>query len=264
MRRIIDKIHGKLNIFSRPTRTVDFIICGTQKGGTTALDEYLREHPEVCMADQKEVHYFDSEEYFGNGVPDYSEYHAFFSPTRTHKVLGEATPIYMYWKKVPKRIFEYNRDMKIILILRNPIDRAYSHWNMERSRNADNLPFRSAIDAESERCREAFPEQHRVYSYIDRGHYLDQLRRIWKYFPKESVLILKNDDLKRDPNGTLNHVPVFLGITKFKDIENKNVHSLPYKCDMSNEEREVLKAIFEPEIKELQEVLQWDCSDWLN
>ena len=169
----------------------------------------------------------------------------------------------MYWNKSPKRIFEYNPEMKIILILRNPIDRAYSHWNMERSRNADNLPFRDAIDTESERCREALPDQHRVYSYIDRGHYLEQLRRIWTYFPKERVLILKNENLKQNPNGVLNQVSVFLGITQFKNIENKNVHSRPYVFRMTTEERDVLKAVFEPEIKELEEELQWDCSDWL-
>ena len=211
------------------------------------------------MANQKEVHFFDNEKHFANGMPDYSKYHAFFVLKRRI----EATPIYMYWNKSPKRIFEYNPEMKIILILRNPIDRAYSHWNMERSRNADNLPFRDAIDTESERCREALPDQHRVYSYIDRGHYLEQLRRIWTYFPKERVLILKNENLKQNPNGVLNQVSVFLGITQFKNIENKNVHSRPYVFRMTTEERDVLKAVFEPEIKELEEELQWDCSDWL-
>jgi len=134
---------------------------------------------------------------------------------------------------------------------------------MARSRKADNLSFGDAIDTESERCREALPYQHRVYSYIDRGHYLDQLRRIWTYFPKERVLILKNEDLKQNPNGTLSRVSFFLGITQFNNIENKDVHSRPYVSRMSTEERDVLKSIFEPEIKELEEELQWDCSDWL-
>lgn len=253
----------KLKILSPSSMTVDFVICGTQKGGTTALDAYLREHPEICMANRKEVHYFDNEKYFVNGVPDYSEYHAYFSPKKMHKVFGEATPIYMYWSESPKRIFEYNPEMKIILILRNPIDRAYSHWNMERSRNTDDMSFESALKSETERCCEALPYQHRVFSYIDRGHYLDQLRRIWTYFPKESVLVLKNDDLKQNPNNTLNQVATFLGITHFNNIKNRDVHSRPYVSHMSIDERDFLKSIFEPEIKELEEELQWDCSDWL-
>lgn len=263
MRSTVKKIHRKLNTLFPFKRTVDFLICGTQKGGTTALDAYLREHPEICMANQKEVHYFDNEKHFANGIPDYSKYHAFFSPKKTHKVLGESTPIYMYWNEAPKRIFEYNPKMKIIIILRNPIDRAYSHWNMERSRNADNLSFRDAITTEKERCREALPYPHRVFSYVDRGHYLYQLQRIWEYFPKERVLILKHEDLKQNPNYTLNQVSKFLGTAQFNNIENKNVHSLPYMSQMSTEEKDFLKSIFETEIKELEEKLQWNCSDWL-
>lgn len=260
MTSTIKMILRKLSPFKR---TVNFVICGTQKGGTTALDAYLREHPEVCMANRKEVHFFDHEEYFANGNPDYSKYHVFFNPNKTHKVLGEATPIYMYWRDSPKRIFEYNREMKIIVILRNPVERAYSHWNMERSRHADNLSFRDAINTESERCGEALPYQHRVFSYIDRGHYLDQLRRIWEYFPKEQVLVLKNADLKLSPEETLNQAASFLGITPFNYIEEKDVHSRPYVSHISKEERAYLKSIFDPEIRELEVELQWDCSEWL-
>ncbi len=83
------------------TRIVNFAICGTQKGGTSALDTYLRGHPEICMADRKEVHFFDNEAAFATGKPDYSRYHSFFSPNDTQRILGESTPIYMYWKPAP-------------------------------------------------------------------------------------------------------------------------------------------------------------------
>lgn len=245
-------------------RTVDFVICGTQKGGTTALDAYLREHSEICMADKKEVHFFDDEKQFSNGKPNYSKYHAFFSSKKSHKLLGEATPIYMYWNESPRRIWEYNPNMKIIVLLRNPIERAYSHWNMERSRNADNLSFWEAINNEKERCRKALPQQHKVYSYIDRGFYLDQLRRFWKYFPKDRVLIVKNEDLKQDPDETLNHVCEFLGVAQFKGVAAKNVHSRPYVSRISKKEKDYLRTIFESEIKELESELNWDCSDWLS
>lgn len=260
MRNTVKKLLGK---FIPLKRNVNFVICGTQKGGTTALDAYLREHPEVCMAKRKEVHFFDNEEYFANGNPDYSKYHAFFNPIKAHKVLGEATPIYMYWNESPKRIFEYNPEIKLIIILRNPVERAYSHWNMERSRNADNLSFREAVSTESERCREALPYQHRVFSYIDRGHYLDQLRRIWEYFSKEQVLVLKNEDLKQSPNETLNQISNFLGIAQFNIKEDKDVHFRPYVSHIDQEERAFLKSIFDPEIRELESELNWDCSEWL-
>ena len=243
-------------------RTVDFIICGAQKGGTTALDAYLREHPQICMANNKEVHFFDNESNFLKKDHDYSKYHSFFSPQKKHDVIGEATPIYMYWNNAPKRIWNYNPNMKLILLLRNPIDRAYSHWNMEQLRNADNLSFFDAIKNEKSRCLEAFPYQHRVYSYIDRGLYVEQLQRLKKYFPSNQILILKSEYLKKQPDKALENICTFLDIAPFESVEAKNIHSHPYKSKMSQEEREYLRLIFEPEIKNLEQMLNWDCKDW--
>jgi hypothetical protein len=245
-------------------RTVDFVICGTQKGGTSALNTYLKEHPEICMADKKEVHFFDNEEYFSNGKPDYSRYHAWFSPKKSHVLLGEATPIYMYWHDSPRRIWEYNPDMKQIVVLRNPIERAYSHWNMQRSRNIDDLPFWEAIQNEKERCHKALPQQHRRYSYIDRGFYSEQLKRIWTYFPRDRVLIIKNEDLKQKPEETLNHVCAFLGLTPFEKVAARNLHSLPYVSGMSEKERDYLRSVFATEIKNLEVELNWNCGNWLD
>jgi hypothetical protein len=264
MSRKTKKIYLKIKKIFQNERTVDFIICGTQKGGTSALDAYLREHPEICMADKKEVHYFDKEKHFSSGKPDYSEYHTFFRPRKSHKILGEATPLYMYWKDVPRRIWEYNSNMKIIVILRNPIERAYSHWNMTRTKNSEDLSFWDAIKKENERCSNALPRQHRKYSYIDRGFYLVQLRRIWSYFPKERVLVIKNEDLKQKPQDTLDNLCEFLEINKFKDVVPKNVHSRPYVSSMSKKEKDYLKSIFEHEIKELEIELNWNCSRWLD
>ena len=245
-------------------RLVNFVICGTQKGGTSALDDYLREHPEICMADKKEVHFFDNESFYGKDGPDYSRYHSSFSPKASHKLIGEATPIYMYWHDAPRRMWEYNPNMKLIVVLRNPIDRAYSHWNMERSRNAECLSFWDAIQNEQQRCREALPYQHRVYSYIDRGFYLEQLRRLWFYFSKDNVLILKNEYLKDQPREALKEVCNFLEVINFKSVKIREVHSRPYSSKMSDKEKKHLRFIFEHEIRGIERVLGWDCSNWLS
>src|ERR1035437_6839293 len=116
---------------------VNFVIGGTQKGGTTALDVFLRQHPEICMAETcKEVHFFDQKKNFA-GQPDYKHYHAFFRPEPPHQVVGDATPIYMYGEAAPIRIKSYNPKMKWILALRNPVERAFSAWNMETKRQAE-------------------------------------------------------------------------------------------------------------------------------
>lgn len=101
------------------------------------------------MAKTKEVHFFDNEEYF-QGTPDYSKYHEFFTPEHSHQLLGEATPIYIYWYPSPERIYEYNPKAKLIFLLRTPIERAYSNWNMERLRNSEKLSFEVAIRNETQ------------------------------------------------------------------------------------------------------------------
>lgn len=241
---------------------VNFLVAGTQKGGTSALDAYLREHPQICMADKKEVHFFDIEAAFANGSPDYNRYHAAFNPTHEHRVIGEATPIYMYWDAAPKRIWEYNPEMKIILSLRNPIERAYSHWNMETSRKNETVPFRSAILNETERSREALPNQHRVYSYTDRGFYSYQLKRLWRYFPKANTLILRHEELKNAPNETVKKVTDFLGLDPLPTIAPKEIHRIEYEREMAPEERQLLLDIYRNEIAEIERLLDWDCSQW--
>jgi len=245
---------------------IDFIVCGTQKGGTSALDTYLREHPEICMADNKEIHFFDNDSVFQSGIPDYSLYHSTFNPKAHHQIMGEATPIYMYWYDAPKRIWQYNPDIKLIIILRNPIERAFSHWNMERSRNTEQLFFWDALINKEERCRTALPYQHRIYSYIDRGHYLEQLRRLWHYFPKKQILILKNEILREQPHKTLDKICNFLGVdtAPMQSIAPKEIHKLPYISPISCQEKEYLQRQFRHEILNLEQELNWNCSDWLS
>jgi hypothetical protein len=130
-------------------------------------------------------------------------------------------------------------------------------------RNTDKLSFWDAIENEKERCREALPLQHRVYSYISRGLYTEQLQRLWTYFPKDRVLCLKSEGLKEGLDETLNCICEFLQVSKFKCAVSKNVHSLPYESSMTEKERDCLRRIFEPEIVKLEKKLNWNCSEWL-
>jgi len=216
------------------------------------------------MADKKEVHFFDNEEYFKDESPDYSLYHTHFRHAGRHqKAIGERTPIYMYWQNAPKRIWRYNPDMKLIVVLRNPIDRAFSHWNMEMSRNRESLSFWDAIQNERERCRSALPYQHPVYSYVDRGFYLEQLRGLWSLFPKNQVLIFKSEYLRNQAQEALQDICNFLEVDPFKNVSSKNKNSIPYIAQMTERERKYLHTVFENEIRNLERALGWDCSDWL-
>jgi hypothetical protein len=283
----------KLRKSGRPTAdvSVDFLVAGAQKSGTSALDAYLRSHPELCMAGRKEVHFFDNDRIFNNatvdfssperffpifgltgaGIPDpatfagdrYDLYHTFFSPAPPQRLCGEVTPSYMYWRSAPGRIWEYNPAMKIIIILRNPIDRAFSHWNMEFVKNRDRRPFRRAIAMDEQIARTKNPGQRKHRSYIDRGFFAEQIRRIWHYFPEEQTLILKQEALKNDPQETLNRICDFIGVSRLAGISATETHALPYAAAMSPEDRHYLKSIYAFEIRKLERLLNWDCTAWL-
>lgn len=234
-------------------RKVDFLICGTQKGGTTALYKYLKKHNEIGIASKKEVHFFDNDKLFFRNKSFYPIYHSFFNFKENCKVFGEATPIYMFWEQAPVRIWKYNPEMKLIIILRNPIERAYSHWNMKWQKNITKVPFLETVKSDNN------PRN----AYINRGFYVEQIERIWNYFPKEQTLILKNESLRKTPKNTLNKIYEFLGVSLIDNIESRNVHSRRYSKKMSCKEKEYLLNIYKDEIMNLEKLLGWDCSDWL-
>lgn len=246
-----------------PERRVGFLICGAQKAGTSALHAYLHEHPDICMSRRKELHYFDQDCFFEQPKQDYSYYHKQFAPEPQHKIIGEATPSYMYWRDAPRRISEYNPTIKLIVILRNPIDRAYSHWNMERLRGQEDLSFWDAINREQERCRSDHPKQHRLYSYTDRGFYTVQLNRIFSCFPKNQVLLLKYEDLEYSPTQTLSKICRFLGVGAPTKQSERSVNVLSYKKAMSERERDFLRRLYQSEIAKLERMLDWNCTTWL-
>jgi len=241
---------------------VDFLIAGTQKGGTSALYDYLLGHPQLCLSDVKETHFFDTEAHFADSAVDYAPLHAHFQPL-PGQLLGEATPITMYWADAPRRVWSYNPAIKFICLLRNPIDRAYSHWNMERDRDAEHTGFVEALQSEAQRCRSALPLQHRVWSYADRGFYSEQVRRLWRFFPPEQTLFLRSDDLRRNPQTAVDQVHDFLGVSR-RRVEPRTVHARPYVGPMPAAARESLSGTFAWDVRELGRLLGRDFSDWLN
>ena len=240
---------------------VNFVIGGTQKGGTSALDSFLRQHPQICLPEKKELHFFDREENFAKS-PNYKKYHANFHPGANHRVIGEATPIYMYWNPAPSRIWNYNPKMKWILVLRNPVERAFSAWNMETKRGAEHVSFREAVEKEAERCREALPLQHRVFSYLDRGFYTHQVRRLFDMFGREKCLVLLNEDLRADHTNTLRSVFNFLGVDDSFVPPEASVFEQDYDEGVEATLSSRLKEMFHFDIKELELLLGRDLSAW--
>lgn len=188
-------------------RRVSFLVAGVQKGGTSALFEYLREVPELQLPEVKEAHFFDDEDWVDWSAPDYAPYHALF--TEDGRQWGEATPIYIYWPNSLERVRAYNPAMKIILLFRDPIERAWSHWKMEFAKRKETEPFAWCIRDGRDRLNGG---AHRVFSYVERGFYGQQLARVQSLFPAEQLLLLRSDDLQADPNGVLARICDFLGV----------------------------------------------------
>jgi hypothetical protein len=196
---------------SSPGR-VGFVVAGVQKGGTSALFEYLRAVPDLQMPEIKEAHFFDDEA-LNWTKPDYEPYHALFR--QDGRLWGEATPIYLYWPNSIARIHAYNPAMRIVLIFRDPIERAWSHWKMEFSKRKETQPFAWCIREGRDRVRvgdPSAPGHHRVYSYVERGFYAAQIDQLFALFPKDQVLMLRSEDLRARPDAVIATICRFLDI----------------------------------------------------
>jgi len=189
----------------------------------------LGQHPDIYIPPIKEVHYFDLN--WHRGIEWYMDY---FKDTiaKKYKAVGEASPFYMYLERVPKRIHKTISDIKLIFILRNPVDRAYSHYWHEVKLGYEWLSFQEAIKKEEERLLngDLFAKQH--YSYIDRGKYVIQLKRFEEYFNKEQMLVLITEELQKNPERVMKGVFKFLGVDTFFRSQNGyttkyNVRKIP-------------------------------------
>ena len=141
---------------------------------------------------KKELHFFDNDDLFAGGNVSYEPLHEMFRPARPGSIAGENTPIYLYWRPALPRIRDYNPAMKFIVILRNPIERAFSQWNMQRTRGNRTVRFRgsgpggAATESPSPR-----PNSYGNFLIVDRGRYAEQLERAFRLFPREQFLVIK-------------------------------------------------------------------------
>lgn len=199
----------------------DFVIIGTQRGGTTSLFRYLAGHPHVEPPLEKELHFFDLD--YSNGVEWYrSQFGAARAtrPWRRRPRTGEATPYYLFHPLAPARIASVHPRAKLIALLRNPVERAYSHWAFVRAEGHEPLSFEEALRAEPERLageeerirrdETYFSFPHQYHSYLSRGRYAEQLRRWFSVFARDQLLVLRSEDLFERPGATFGEVLRFL------------------------------------------------------
>ena len=208
----------------------DFVIIGAQKSGTSSLYRYLAQHPQVRESTVKEVHYFDGG--IEEGTDTYAlgeRWYRMHFPRASEMAPGvqayEASPLYLLHPLAAERMARLLPRVKLVAILRNPTDRALSHYFHNVRKNAvrrckEELAPGAAMAAEEARLAAVLArgdygdEAYRAYSYKARGRYLEQLERYWAHFPRESLLVLRAEDLFEDPAGLMGGLCDFLGLDR--------------------------------------------------
>ena len=256
----------------------DFLIIGAHKSGTSALHRYLATHPEIAPALEKELFYFSPESYHSwPEYPGYERYRHFAradsDPAIREEALRwyhsqfrvplpwrrrlhfEATPCYLFYPKAAQRIYEYRPDMKLIVLLRDPVERAYSAWNMYHRFENGSYPYsllwdpRSFDDALRDELKllDVEPETLRT-DYLRRGIYHEQLIRYFRLFPREQILIIEQRELLQRQRQTLDEVCRFLGVGPFPSrADRPRVFVGEYSSGMSEWARDLLADFYAPQ-----------------
>jgi hypothetical protein len=241
-------------------RLPDYVIAGAQKSGTTSLWAYLSEHPNVHPPMTKEMSFFDVN--FHRGLSWYRMHFPLdtnsSSPNGTGQRLltGESTAYYMFHPLAPVRIARTLPQAKIILLLRNPVCRAFSHYQLKLRRRQETLSFEAAIDAEAERLAgeeekiasdpNYYSPAHDRYSYLARGQYIDQIRRWQQHFAPSQLLILESNEFFRKTAEVFDRVLAFLGLPRWQPAQFGNRFPGKYSEHMDDATRRRLVEYFAP------------------
>ncbi len=252
----------------------DFIIIGSQKCGTTSLYNYLIQHPCIYRASTKEVGYFDR--YYSG---DLSWYRSHF-PSSLHKyyrhnilkrpfITGEASTGYIVIPQALRRIAHILPHTKLILLLRNPVDRAYSHYHDTLRGGHEPFSFEDALHQEKARIGHRWKKmlEEGVYSlevdyyaYLRIGIYIHQVKVLMSLFPREQIIILENEKLSRRPDAVLTQVVSFLELPSWK-FSNFERHNSGSYAKMAGATRARLVEYFQPYNQALYEYLDMQF-DW--
>jgi hypothetical protein len=235
-------------------RKLAFVIAGTQKGGTVTLDGLFRLHPQIQMAIDKETHFFDDEQRDWS-APDYAALESLYR-FEDNRLRGEATPITMYWRPAVQRLHAYNCDIKLILLLRDPVTRAFSNWRKEYSIQKESVLFRDAIREGRARVRAAPLGLHRVFSYVERGHYGEQLEFLLQFFPRESIHCEISEEFFADQAPALRRMADFLGIDAFPEglpaLHLNPGRIFPYPSTLTSDDVVHLRGLYRADIEAVE------------
>ena len=233
----------------------DFLVIGVVRSGTTSLYHNLDQHPNIVKSAYDELGYFDSNFHLG-----LNWYRSMF-PTKFHKkkiikkygkfLTYDVTPFYIYNEMVPKRIHNVLPNIKLIAVLRNPVDRAYSNFHLSIRESGITEPFEKIVEDEKKIIKNINKDNDEEYykfvhdSMLARGFYAEQLERWYKIFPKEQILIIKSEELATETNKVMNEIFQFLGLKEYNITHVIKKNKADY-VPMNKEIRKELIEYFKP------------------
>jgi len=245
-------------INSSKRKLPDFIIIGAMKGGTSSLFHYLSQHPDVEVSREQETHYFAKNYHRGLNY-----YRSFFPLSKSNKITGESSPYYLFHPSVPERIKKDVPNAKIIVLLRNPVDRAVSHYQMHKKLDeAEN--FDEALEMEEKRVGSAhakllskedvYSSAHQAFSYMARGKYHEQISRWLKYYSLDELVIIKSEDFFEAPKNTLQKIYRALDL---KEVYPKDLHPINSRKygELSLDKKAEYMKTYQADLDQLTELL---------
>ena len=249
----------------------DFVIVGAQRAGTTAMYEYVTEHPSIASATTKEVHYPDLHHdrglsWYRGHFPTQASMEGIAERTG-HAITGEASPYYLFHPLAARRLAQAVPDVRVIVMLRDPVERLRSHYSHAWRMGTERRPLPLALDAEAavigrEARRLASGEvarsfEHQHHSYFSRGRYAGQLERWFGCFPAERILIVESERFFAQPSVGFDRVLGFLGLEPMRRVGFPRVHASDAVV-LPEDVRERLRRAYEPHDRELGRLLGRD------
>jgi len=246
-------------------RLPDYIIVGGQRCGSTSLHNWLRGHPDVVAIGhpRREIAFFAYPQYYKQGIAWYANW---FRGVAPGLLVGEKSPLYLDHLLVPRRIRAACPAVKLLVVLRNPVDRAYSHYWKARAKGFDVLPFAKALQREEGRLvgelrrgisfwrEEYYRSHHHVRAFFSRGLYAIHLQRWFESFPRSQLCIVRSEDLFSKNVGEFRRVESFLGLRETRPRRFRQWQGGRYTA-MGARRRKLLEAAYRPHNERLAELL---------
>jgi hypothetical protein len=246
----------------------DFVVLGAQRGGTTSLFDYLSRHPQVLPAYRKEIHFHDL--HYSRGIAWYRAHFPLASRMSNGKITGEATPNYLVHPEAPRRLQATTPQARLLVMLRDPIERAHSAWRLRTSEGRETLSFEDAITREQRQPTLVIGEYHEDrravgdairFLYLAKSRYAEQLERWLEFFPIEQFAVLTSEDLFSHPATVLSELSGFLGIDLWDPDSFPALNQVP-PASIDPGLRQELTDYFRPHNRRLEVLLKrkfdWD------